>query len=287
MSGRPIRRGLAALVAASVASVALALPAGAKDDVDRRIRRSVEATQREETARITFRLGIVSERAEGEITGDGAFSLTDLRGQVVLDISDLVSSPATLEERVVDGVIYIDFGPLLGAAGETVPDALGGRRWVRIDVSALTGLDAEQLQSLDPSGGATPSSQLDSLRGIDDAVRIGTEEIAGIRTTRFRGTIRLALARTALEALPDEIRAEAEAALEQLFRGDRTLPVDLWLDDQNRMRQMRTRIEIEDPERVLLTMTMTIPEFDVPLDVVAPPAEETIDFGEFLDLGGS
>ena len=86
--------------------------------------------------------------------------------------------------------------------------------------------------------------------------------------------------------MPDELRDQVEAGLEQMFRGDRKLPVDLWLDAENRLRQMRTRIDVEDPEPGHVTVTLTMPEFDVPVEVAAPPAEETIDFGEFQQLLG-
>ena len=91
-------------------------------------------------------------------------------------------------------------------------------------------------------------------------------------------------ARQQLDAVPDELRDQVEAGLEQLFRGDRRLPVDLWLDSDNRLRQMRTRIDVDDPEPACVTVTLTMPEFDVPVEVSAPPADETVDFGEFQQL---
>jgi hypothetical protein len=294
MRGRPTRRGLnaRALVITSivglvaVTSMALVAPAGAKDAFERRIRRAAEATTEAGTARVALQVAIDSGAVSGELTADGVVSLTGDRGQLVIDLSELTGAAASFEERIVDGVIYIDFGSILDATGSVLPAELLGKRWVSVDISSLTGPDGESLRSIDPTGGANPTSQLDALRGIDDAVRVGAEDIDGVRTTHFRGALRLALAREHLDAVPDALRAQVEAGLEQMFRGDRKLPVDLWLDAENRLRQMRTRIDVEEPEQARVTVTLTMPEFDVPVEVAAPPAEETIDFGEFQQLLG-
>jgi hypothetical protein len=283
MPGRVVRRALVTSLVA-VVSIALVAPAGAKDAFERRIRRAAETTTEAGTARVALRVGIESDTASGELTADGVVSLTGDRGQLVVDLSDFAGVPASFEERIVDGAIFIDFGSILDATGTDLPADLLGKRWIKIDISSLTGPDGETLRSIDPTGGANPTSQIDALRGIDDAVRIGTEDIGGVRTTHFRGALRLALAREQLDAVPDELRDQVEAGLEQLFRGDRRLPVDLWLDSENRLRQMRTRIDVEDPEPASVTVTLTMPEFDVPVEVDAPAAEETIDFGEFQQL---
>jgi hypothetical protein len=283
MPGRVVRRGLVAALVA-VMSVVLVAPAGARDAFERRIRRAAETTAAAGTARVSLQVGIESETASGELTADGVVSLAGERGQLVVDLSDFAGVPASFEERIVDGVVYLDFGSILDATGTSLPADLLGKRWIRIDISSLTGPDGESLRSIDPTGGASATSQIDALRGIDDAVRVGTEDIGGVRTTHFRGALRLALARQYLDSVPDELRARVEAGLEQLFRGDRRLPVDLWLDSENRLRQMRTRIDVEDPEPARVTVTFTMPEFDVPVEVSAPPADETIDFGEFQQL---
>jgi hypothetical protein len=268
----------------AVLVTALVAPANAVEGPERRIRKAAAATARESSARVTMRIAVESEGGGGEITADGVVALSGDRGRLVVDLSDIAGTPATFEERIVDGIIYLDIASALEATAREVPSELAGKHWIRIDLSQLSGLGAEQLESLDPTGGANPRSQVDALRGIDDAVRVGSEPINGTRTTHFRGTLKLSLARQRLEALPEELRDRVRAGIEQLFRGDRKLPVDLWLDDQNRLRQMKTTIEVDQPQHARVAVTLALPEFDVPVDVSAPPPDETVDFADFVDV---
>ena len=193
MRGRLIRRGLVIAVVAA-ASMALVAPAGAKDAFERRIRRAAEATAEAGTARVALSVAIDSDAVSGELTADGVVSLTGDRGLLVVDLSELTGAATSFEQRIVDGVIYVDFGSLLDAIGTELPAELLGKRWISVDTSSLTGPDGESLRSIDPTGGANPTSQVDALHGIDDAVRVGTEDIDGVPTTHFRGALRLALA---------------------------------------------------------------------------------------------
>jgi hypothetical protein len=153
---------------------------------------------------------------------------------------------AALEARVVDGHLYLNMGEFAGAF-------LGGRSWAEVPLDAMGGA------STDPTG------FLDSLRGLTTVERVGTDTIRGVEATHYRGTISLS---DAIDRAPTDRRDQLRRALGS---ADATLPVDLWVDGDER------------PVRFVATFSMGGVDAKVRLDlfdygaditVTAPPADE-------------
>ncbi len=121
---------------------------------------------------------------------------------------------------------------------------------------------------------STPSSGLQFLQGLsgvpDD---LGTETVNGERTTHYRGTLDY-------DKLPDSITdEELKGQLAKL--GD--VPVDVWINDDDEVVKLHMKIDASafassSTASGSVEITMTITDIDEPVEVVAPPADEVVDF---------
>jgi hypothetical protein len=226
-----------------------------------------------------------------EFTGEGAFDYAERTGSATFDFGELFASlglPAADDpiQAIFDGpVIYLNF-PLLAAF---LPDA---KPWIKLDPATLgeqQGLDLGQLQQL---GQGDPSQLLDYLKATTAGVEeVGTEEVGGVETTHYRGTIQLD---RVAEQVPPEQREQAEAAIDRLIEqtGATEIPVDAWVDGDGLVRRLEYSYSAEvqvpgsDPQKVASVVTMEFSDFGTAVDVEPPPADQVTDLAQ-LGAGSS
>jgi hypothetical protein len=222
-----------------------------------------------------------------EITAEGVTDLQTQDGVITMDLGSIAGIPMdAIEMRIVDGVIYMDFSSLM----QSMPGATGlppNVRWLKLDPTALVeelGMAPEDLGL-----GAQPTDftqYLDQLRDVSRGVEeVGTEEIDGVSTTRYRAEIDLD---KAYDAVPEQLR-ELVGNQRDALRGAH-VPVDVWLDDDGLLRRMEYRFDagslgVPDGD-ASMTMTMNLSDFGVDVDVQAPPESETLDMLDLMGPGG-
>jgi hypothetical protein len=171
--------------------------------------------------------------ASGVLSGDGR------TGQAVLE-----TSRGRVEQRLVDGVAYIDFGGLDIAGLEPA----AGKRWIKLDLGGLADALGDDVPGFGPQ---TPGSALDMLQDLAGDVEVlGDDTIAGHHAVHYRATTET---------------------------GGTSTPVDVWIDDQDRV----VKMQVAMPEG-MGELTMQITEFGVPVNVVAPPEGEVADMRDFI-----
>ena len=186
----------------------------------------------------------------------------------------------TFETRFVGGVAYLDLSALVDVSKGTVGAVLlGSARWVRIDPAVL-GLQGAQ-KAL--SGTTDPSGQIDVLRGITDAQPVGTEQVRGVTTTHYHGTVDVS---TAVAKLPAKVRAKVQLAVAPFGA---TFPVDVWLDDGHLVRKFQitvggTTTDSQSPQSVRDVAEFELYDFGVSVKVSAPAKDTVIDYSRFLSL---
>ncbi|WP_030909717.1 hypothetical protein [Streptomyces sp. NRRL F-5126] len=222
---------------------------------------------------------------------------TTIRGSGVIDLangaSDLRMSVQgqRTEERTVDGVLYEKLPA--SAAKKLLP---GGRTWVRIDLKKVAGGAGGMTRMADP---AAPFSYVKGLSG-KNVTKVGTETVNGTKTTHYKVSVDV-------DKLAKDSGAQAKRLKQQL--GDR-LPVDLWLDDQGRIRQEEVKAAVRTPapmspgagggsgasasaaqspsagsgsggsaagKKLALDSKLRFTDFGTKADVTAPPAAKTAD----------
>lgn len=235
------------------------------------------------TAKISIDMAISGSQLNGQkidFSGSGVMDFAHKQGDMTMNILGM-----SAEIRYLDGVEYMHLPSGLGNSG--------GKPWMKIDLNELTkaglGKSMDQLTSSTPTD---PSQMLSYLRGLgSDIVDDGPATIDGTPTTHYSATMNLDTF-----AKQENISADKIAQLRQALGGN-TVPMQLWLDGQNRLRQMSYDEKINagaitgdasgaGSGTVDMAMTMNLSDFGVPVTVTAPPADQTEDAVNALGNGG-
>jgi hypothetical protein len=226
-------------------------------------------SQAAESSRFTMDVTVDVEGEPTTVSVDGVMAGDGKTGELTVSLP-IVGS---IHERIVDGVIYMSLDSFPGASEE-----LDGKQWVRLDPdqlkgdSALDGL-ADQAESNSPRQG------LEYLQGLSGDVQdLGRDDVNGQPATHYRASIDYA---KVLDQLPDASDATRDA-LGELG----TVPADVWIDDQDRVVKMHMTIDgtAFGAGSGTAELTMELSDFGVPVDVQAPPEDETVDFSELGSL---
>jgi LppX_LprAFG lipoprotein len=281
-----VTRTIALLVTFSLAALGLA-GCGSEDVAEAVSPRAAVAEAATKTAdagsaRVSF-TGTVSGVPGGPFTVSGEGEYSEAQARMTFDMSDLGAASGAAfggeMEMVMDGSLMYMKLPSQVASG--LP---GGKEWIRLDLAAAgeeLGLDFEELMQVQRTD---PTQTLKYLLGAsEDFERVGSEEVRGVETTHYRGTVDL---RKALEQIPADSRDELERVLELV--GDPKMPFEVWIDDDGLARQMKYEQPMpvgQGGEDATMALTMEMYDFGADVDVEPPPDDEVIDLQE-LGLGG-
>ncbi|MCZ7529964.1 MAG: hypothetical protein M5U31_06245 [Acidimicrobiia bacterium] len=212
-----------------------------------------------------------------DISAEGAFDYTSGNGEMTITTEVPGFGEMVLEERIIDGVVFMNMGDVPG---------LGGG-WTSLDISEAFGAEG-----LGNSIGAQPSptEQLDQLRAAGDVEEVGTEEVRGEEATHYTAVLDFqALLDEGADALGEVLGDEDVEFFTGLFEdlgGDTT--VDVWITDDGLPVRHSTTSSFEIAGQVVES-DITMEFFDFGLDVSpeAPPADEVTSFDDlFGGLGG-
>ncbi len=216
-----------------------------------------------QSARVTVVTTMRTQGMSVSFTETGVFDFAHSRGMLRMN------GPAGLasEELFVPPRIYVQLPR--GTHG-LLPH---GRSWVAVG-SAATGGPAAAL--LGPFGGTDPGDLLASLTAVSSTVRnLGAATVRGVPVTHLRLAVDPA---RAAARVPRGRRASFRAFAASL--GAATIPVDVWIDQQNRVRRLRWSPHLPAgpgaPASTRFTQTADFYGFGVPVRVSAPPPRQVI-----------
>lgn len=221
----------------------------------------------------------VSVSASGEIDGANG------RAHLVADVSGTAGgrSEAATVEAVYDGdTVYLK-APFTAFVADTP--------WVKITSPRLAEL-ADQL-----GGGlqGDPGSFLALLEGAGGPVTtVGTEDVRGVSTRHVAVELDVA---TVLDQADPERRAAIEAQLTQRgvdLENLAPLPADAWIDDAGHVRRFRVSFDLAELAKVhpgseatgVVTQTVELYDFDQPVDIAVPAADQVSELDLAQILGG-
>jgi hypothetical protein len=235
------------------------------------------------SSRIEFTMAIEAEGQKFSMRGEGVFDYTSPRGRMTLDLGNFpeLSRGALTGRRmefVFDGLVYYMKFP------EGVEELRPlGDKWLKLDLAKVDEETAVDLGALQQAN-QNPAQLMQFLRGAsDDIEELGQEDVRGVEATHYRATVDFdaVIDQTAeIGELSDEMREQLEAEIERMKSqtGLETLPVDVWLDEENVVRRMRMDLSFPvEGEQMGMDMTMDFFDFGVDVNVAPPPAEETVD----------
>lgn len=252
------------------------------------------------SSKVAFTITVQVPQQEGPITlsGDGAFDYETQQGELTYDFGDLFAAsgqslPGADEpiEIILDGtVVYMKFGLL----SSVLP---GAKPWIKFDVESLAsqeGIDLSQFESINQGD---PSQILEYLRAAGSVEEVGTEEVRGVETTRYKGVIDLD---QAVELAPADVRDQVRQSIDQLKEqtGLTELPVEVWVDGDGLPARIQYSFEGSiaaaatgtDTEGFTTIFTMELYDWGTEVTVEPPPASEVTDISELtaqLGVGAS
>lgn len=239
-------------------------------------------TEKAGSFRFSFNASVRGGPQSGEFSGEGDLDYRGQRGNMTFDLSSLGLPGASggKVEMVFLGDVFFMKLPI-------EDPQLQGRPWLKMDIAALSrqsGVDVRRFQQLRDND---PSDALNDLRGVSDDVKtVGTERVRGTRTTHYRATINLD---KAVQQVPPEQRDRYRRRVEQL--GVKTLPTDVWVDEDGRLRRMRMEVDLSRARpqgadasvpRGTVLSTFELFDFGVKVNVQEPPPDQVTDISQLI-----
>jgi hypothetical protein len=226
-------------------------------------------------------------------TGNGSFSIPDHAGsfKISMDFSNepqvaqvLGSSTLQIEEIIKAPTVYVK---LPDALAQKIP---GGKPWLKIDLDkAAAAAGIRGLSSLTGNPASSdPSQLLQYLRAVSGTItKVGSEQVGGVPTTHYKATINLDKVPDAVPAAQRKGAQQAIASLESVTHLH-SLPVDVWIDDHNLVRQMQTSFASSaGGQNVNTQMTIGIPEYGRQQPPKVPPDSQVTDASAFLSAAAA
>ncbi|TRV76986.1 LppX_LprAFG lipoprotein [Streptomyces sp. 130] len=163
--------------------------------------------------------------------------------------------------------------------GEALAQQTGGKRWINYsydDLAEMAGASGEVMK--DQMQNSTPQQGVKSLLASGDVKKVGQEDVRGVSTTHYSGTVDVA----ELTAKSGNLDADEVAALKKQLAdaGITTETIDIWVDENDLLVKKTERGEMKTGE---LNSTVFYSDYGTKVSVERPPAAETVDFAEMLE----
>lgn len=192
-------------------------------------------------------------------------------------------------QMLVDGGVVYMRSPMFQDAGTT---------WVSMDPAKMDPAAAAQFGGFG-AGTMDPSAYVGLFAGVFDVKASGAQEIDGVATTHYVGTIDL---KKVLEGFSDVVGEHADAATRkqlkmavEQFRSigiDQTIPFEIWIDGEGLPRRQRITMDfgelVPGAEEASMEMTVDLSDFGEPVHITIPDPSEVTDMtGALADAGGT
>ncbi|MEW2413474.1 hypothetical protein AB0953_07110 [Streptomyces sp. NPDC046866] len=206
---------------------------------------------------------------EGSFTGDVSAAF---KPQTAMSMK--MTSPSEpgrqVEIRMVDGAMY------MGAEG----------KWLKFDLKALDPKAADGMNSLGkaPQSAENPADRANDLLQSKDLKVVGEETLDGQKTQHLSGTVTLEQMRASAASGDPATKERRERSLKPLeAQGITSMVVDMWIDDTHHTKQVRTQGK---GAKGAMDVTIKMLDFNKPVDVAAPPADQVVDLAEMMKNTG-
>jgi hypothetical protein len=163
----------------------------------------------------------------------------------------------------------------------------GGKPWAEINLAqvaqAKLGPAYAQLAS---DGSNNPAQVLTQLQAVSGQVtKVGSPTVAGVATTEYAASVEFSKLEAQARAKAGPTAAQVLATEAQSLHTS-SLPVKVWLDSSNRIRQYQTTVPIPAASSTgpagsgSATMTITFDAYGVAVNLAAPPSSQLANITE-------
>jgi hypothetical protein len=229
----------------------------------------------------------MSMSAAGQSLSISAEADVDNENQRIGMTMDLGMLGGKMQMVMDDGVVYMR-SPAFQEAGT---------EWVSMDPSKMDPAAAAQFGGFG-AGTTDPSAFVGLFAGVFDVKASGEQELKGVPTTHYVGTIDL---RKVLAGFSDVVGEDADAATRKQLEVaveqfealgiDEKIPFEIWIDDEGLPRRQRITMDFGDlgpgSEGAAMEMTVDFSDFGEPVDIEIPRPSEVTDMTEKLAGAGA
>ncbi|MFF4577765.1 LppX_LprAFG lipoprotein [Streptomyces sp. NPDC001389] len=165
------------------------------------------------------------------------------------------------EIRLVDDALY------MGSEGQ----------WLKFDAKNPDPAASKRMQGADGPA-ENPGDRAGDLMGAKDLKTVGEETVDGVKTRHVSGTVTVEQMRASLATATPEARERREKSLQKLEgEGVTTMNTDMWIDESGHTRQVRNRADAKSGP---MDVTIKFLDYNKPVDITAPPADQVLDLGQ-------
>jgi hypothetical protein len=242
-----IGAGLAVVIIAIAVIVVASGGGGSSGGPLNAIAKAAEVTQREPGGHATIDATIESPTTPEGISETGPMIFDDRgRAEGTFTVKGLSTGREVTITTIADGTKSYTSSPAL----DSIPE---GKKWVEVDASS-----AASKTGAPPANG--PKEGLKVLEGVEEAEKIGEEEVDGVPTTHYRGTFPHA----------EEVFGVKVNVSEP--------EIEVWIDAQERVRRMQMSLKaavsgVQD-SAATTDITIDYESFGRVPKIEVPPADE-------------
>jgi hypothetical protein len=251
---------------------------------------SIMTTAAAKTARTELTVDASGGGSNGsaKMTAEGVVDFATGDSQMTMYVDGPLGSALSdgFETRTVDGVVYVRW-----PSGLPGNPSSNGKPWFAMDTSKSGGAGGSS--PLDLSGQVDPTKALAYLETVSSDVReVGSETIRGADTTHYHATLDLA---KSVDLNGKNVPPGLRDAMKQFAGLFGTIPADVWIDGDGRMRRERLEIDFgkvlrgigapgSQNDDSVITETLDFYDFGAPVHVEAPPADQVTQFPNAGDV---
>jgi hypothetical protein len=172
-----------------------------------------------------------------------------------------------------------------------------GTEWVSMDPSKMDPAAAAQFGGFG-TGTTDPSAYVGLFAGVFDVKAAGEQDLNGVSTTHYVGTIDL---KKVLKGFSDVVGEDADKAtrkqLQEVVKQfealgiDEKIPFEIWIDGEGLPRRQRITMDfgkiVPGAEDASMEMTVDFSDFGKPVRITIPDPSEVTDMTGALGDGGS
>jgi hypothetical protein len=265
--------------AATTPAPAAEAPAGAAVPASDPVAKAAAVAARQTGGvQIEMRGLVAAGQIKQRLTGSG--TIDSQKGRGMFTLATKINGHSIPIREVMDGrSIYL--------TSKLFANRLPGKKsWMKINLAEAAKTEGFDLSALGTNGPSQdPAQILAYLRGAGASKKVGTEQVAGVPTTHYKVMVDLKKARANSDS------AAAKAAVDQLLKtlgGRTTIPIEVWVDAQDRVRRQRVSYTADIRKtQTDLDFTTDFVKFGVPVKVAQPPTSDTVDGLALLKKSGA
>lgn len=217
---------------------------------------AASVTNREPGFKFEMTINAAADGQSAGITASGSINT----GPPPSGTMDATVAGAAITERIIGTDVYVQ---TTGTGGQ----------WLHVSVPAIPGQSVSGGSSTQLTA-ADPAQTLDYLRAAGTVTDDGPATISGVATTHYHAEINLSTYASMLPAAQQAAAQQAAQAYEQAT-GSSTLPIDVWVDGSNLVREMQMDVSVAGGGD--LSIVMNFYDYGPQPAVSAPPAGDVLE----------